>query len=66
MTHDPLCAELYRQVIPIPAERCVACSVIVKVRADTIAKCIAAVERFDDCNEILCILAALRALQEKP
>ena len=34
MTHDPLCVELYTQVIPIPAERCVACSVIAKVRAD--------------------------------
>jgi hypothetical protein len=66
MTHDPLCVQLYTQVIPIPAEKCIACSVITKVREDMLAKCIAAVETFDDCNEILYILAALRALQEKP
>jgi hypothetical protein len=44
MTHNPLCVELYTQVIPIPAERCIACSVITKVREDTLAKAIAAVE----------------------
>jgi len=42
------------------------CDLIANVREDMLAKCIAAVERFDDCNEILLILAALRALQEKP
>ena len=36
MTHDPLCVELYRQVIPTPAESCIACSVIAKVRADVL------------------------------
>jgi hypothetical protein len=59
VTHDPLCVDVYTQVIPTPAERCVACSVIAKVREDErrqsasdyadgerdmLAKCIAAVE----------------------
>ena len=35
-------------------------------RRDMLAKCIAAVEAFDDSNEYPLVLAALRALQEKP
>jgi len=33
---------------------------------DMLAKCIVAVEAFDDVDEIPLIIAALRALQEKP
>jgi len=40
------------------------CDLIAKVREHMLAKCISAVERFDDCNEILHILDALRALQK--
>ena len=34
MSHDPLCESLYQQRIPTPAEHCLACSVIFKVRQD--------------------------------
>ena len=44
MTHDPLCVQLYKQVIPTTAERCIACLVITKVREDMLAKCIAVIE----------------------
>ena len=47
MTHDPLCVKLYKQVIPIPAERCVACSVIIKVREDERDNCWAAVAEME-------------------
>jgi hypothetical protein len=75
MTHDPLCVQLYRQVIPTTAERCIACSVITKVREDTLAKAIAAVENLhpkhcfpsDHPYQMKrAAIAALRALQEKP
>jgi hypothetical protein len=42
------------------------CNLIDQVRQDMLAKCIAAVEAFDDVDEIHYILAALRALEEKP
>ena len=45
--HDPLCIELYKQTISIPAERCVACHVIGMVREDMLAKCIKAVEALE-------------------
>jgi hypothetical protein len=77
MTHDPLCVKLYTQVIPIPAERCVACSVIIKVREDVLVKCIAAVAACESTSwhrryegpwkyriERDDALAALRALQQ--
>jgi len=44
MNHDPLCVELYKQIIPTPAESCVACSVIAKVRAATLRDAVTAIE----------------------
>ena len=61
--HDPMCPSMDES----ESEYCSLCHchLIAKVREDMLAKCIAAVETFDDVDQIQLILAALRVLQEK-
>jgi hypothetical protein len=49
MTHDPLCVELYGQLLP--TGNCVACGIIARVRKDQTRRCIAAVDDYFDRGE---------------
>ena len=71
MNHDPLCPSLQYVVL---GDRVCVCYTIAKVRREMLEKCIAAVEDlFGAKDESLhwlldgdAVLAALRALEEKP